>query len=203
MSTIMSTLSSMSVTIVMLYGINNKSNNDNNNNNNNGRILLSEYENNNMNSERILIFIGMILGWTASLIYISSRIPQLKLMVMTKAVSGINPAFFCLTFSGNLTQCLSMLINKQIYSNVSDLFSKLPWLASSGVCIFQDGLILFLIYLYNTDYYKTLSSIKNGQLDINMSYESYSKGVMMPSPHYLIINDEKYVRKKNKKKKKN
>merc|ERR1712130_754714 len=117
------------------------------------------------------------------------RIPQLKLMLNTINVSGINPAFFCLTFSGNLTQCLSMLINKQIYQNRPDFLSKLPWLVSSGICIFQDGVIIFLIYLYRANSTELI--------------HDYSKVVMLPSPHSLSANIENIKKKKKKRKKKN
>merc|ERR550539_1995910 len=42
----------------------------------------------------------MILGWFSSFIYISSRIPQLRLMTKSGCVNGINPAFFLFDFYG-------------------------------------------------------------------------------------------------------
>mmetsp|Transcript_30982 Transcript_30982/g.38045 ORF Transcript_30982/g.38045 Transcript_30982/m.38045 type:complete len:473 (+) Transcript_30982:28-1446(+) len=96
-----------------------------------------------------LLMIGIVLGWLSSIIYISSRIPQLRLMCSTKNVRGLNPWLFVLSFSGNTTQCLSMLINKQIYHNSKDMYSKLPWLLSSGVCMAQDFLIISLIWIYS------------------------------------------------------
>ena len=177
MSTIMSTMSSMTMTCVTLYGLNS----NRMNHSTQRRLLLQNGDGD--SDAHLLLMIGMILGWCSSFIYISSRIPQLRLMITTMNVSGINPAFFCLTFSGNLTQCLSMLINKQIYANAADFASKLPWLVSSGICIFQDGLILFLIYLYRARHPK--QSKKR-----SMEIKEYSKGVMMPSPHYLIQENE-------------
>merc|ERR1712228_255573 len=87
-------------------------------------------------------------GWIATFIYIASRFPQLRIMMKSKDVSGINPLFFILTSSGNMTQLLSMIINKQIYENQSHFVSKLPWLVASSTCMLQDGFILFLIYFY-------------------------------------------------------
>eukprot|EP01083_Nonionella_stella_P214497 772860_1 len=193
MSTIMSTLSSMTTTVVMMYGLQSVQYTADNDAHNTGRVLLDTSHNVNHSGDS-LIMIGMMLGWASSIIYISSRIPQLKLMMNTKAVSGINPLFFVLTFSGNLTQCLSMLVSKEIYTNQKDLFSKLPWLASSGVCIFQDGLIIFLIWLYHVEVKRT-SKLKH-------KYVSRSKGVMMPSPHYLVPMDPDHTKEKRKKHKK-
>ena len=147
MQTIMSTLSSMSMTLVMLYGLNLSVSEDEAVHR--SRVLLSEQGQEVEKQLAPALVMGMALGGASSLIYISSRIPQLRLMVRSKDVSGLNPAFFCLTFSGNVTQCLSMLVNRQIYTHAHDLLSKLPWLASSGICIFQDAPILFLVYLYS------------------------------------------------------
>eukprot|EP01084_Bolivina_argentea_P041617 76805_1 len=185
-STVLSTLS-MSITVVMLYGINTNHNSYEHNYGNSQRILLSEIEITSNDQIQVLMMLGMLLGWTSCLIYASSRIPQLKLMLNTKDVSGINPMFFGLTFAGNLAQCLSMLINKQIYQYSHDLYSKLPWLLTAAVCMIQDGTILFLIYLYKSNRYKTLS-------DIN----SYSKVFMVKSPHYLVTNEEYNHRKRTK-----
>merc|ERR1711997_464648 len=94
------------------------------------------------------MMIGMILGWISTFIYIASRFPQLSIMLKSKDVSGINPLFFVLTFSGNFAQVLSMLINKEMYQNGSTFVSKAPWLIGASVCSMQDAFILFLIYLY-------------------------------------------------------
>ena len=215
MSTIMSVLSS-TATIVMIYGKMHRNVNDNDGVDlSSSRQLLGEIEVAAKSQVDILMMIGMILGWVSSFIYISSRIPQLRLMLKTKDVSGLNPAFFCLTFSGNLTQCLSMVINKQIYHHQKDFVSKLPWLVSSGVCIFQDGFILFLIYLYSG--YASQSQLKiisdNKQNETHKVTASHSKGIMLPSPHYVITRQQndngnnkddgkKKKKKKHKKKKK-
>ncbi|ETO35201.1 hypothetical protein RFI_01875 [Reticulomyxa filosa] len=96
----------------------------------------------------ILDKIGLILGWMCTFIYISSRIPQLKLMLTTRKVQGLNPLFFYLTLTGNFTQCISMLIMPDIYHHSSTLITMLPWLLSSSICMFQDSLILFLLYWF-------------------------------------------------------
>jgi uncharacterized protein with PQ loop repeat len=100
-------------------------------------------------AESVNLMFGLILGWLSTIIYIASRIPQMKLMMLSKDVTGLNGFFFLLTFSGNLTQCLSMLVSREIYSNLADLISKLPWLLSASVCMFQDLFILVLIYYYS------------------------------------------------------
>eukprot|EP00484_Ammonia_sp_Unknown_P021839 CAMPEP_0197029826 /NCGR_PEP_ID=MMETSP1384-20130603/9198_1 /TAXON_ID=29189 /ORGANISM="Ammonia sp." /LENGTH=565 /DNA_ID=CAMNT_0042459063 /DNA_START=116 /DNA_END=1813 /DNA_ORIENTATION=+ len=152
-STVLATLSSMSLNLVMLYGLNQSDYSGS------SRLQYEEYQVpisrrllhssiSSLSHVNILMFIGVILGWLSSVIYISSRIPQLRLMMKEKEVSGLNPAFFCLTFAGNATQFLSMLINRQIYHDRSDFIAKLPWLMSASVCMLQDAFILFLIYLY-------------------------------------------------------
>eukprot|EP00483_Globobulimina_turgida_P002847 UN02852 len=129
----------MSITVIMLYAINTNHDNHEHNQRNAQRVLLTDIEITSDNQVQVLMMMGMVLGWAACVIYVSSRIPQLTLMLNTKVVSGINPMFFALTFSGNLAQCLSMLINKQIYQFSDDLFSKLPWLLTSGICMMRDG----------------------------------------------------------------
>eukprot|EP01084_Bolivina_argentea_P310072 536439_1 len=142
--TIISTLTSMTVTVVMLYGLQSDSTESvSNYNHQSARVLLQ-----NKNFEDEMLMVGIIIGWIAAFIYIVSRIPQLRLMLKTKDVSGINPLFFGLTFSGNMTQCLSMVISKKIYNNQSDFISKLPWLVTAACCMLEDGFILVIIYLY-------------------------------------------------------
>merc|ERR1712019_206006 len=107
----------MSMTIVMLYNVSHMNGQGQGieHSDDTSRVLLSEVEE--VVGMSLWYVAGIALGWASSLIYISSRFPQLSLMMRSKDVSGINPAFFCLTFTGNLTQCLSMLINRQIYTD--------------------------------------------------------------------------------------
>ena len=77
--------------------------------------------------------------------------------------------------------------------------SKLPWLVSSGVCIFQDGFILFLIYLYSGPYGTSQSLINVIDADINASR---SKGIMLPSPCVIVDYPKKHKKRKYKKHKK-
>jgi len=113
--------------------------------------VVSNSNNNTHNvhsTQSMLYAIGVIFGWLCTGIYVSSRIPQLKLMLSTKKVEGLNPLFFCLTMLGNLTQCASMLVMPGTYTKMSVFVTMLPWLISSGVCMLQDSSILFLIFLY-------------------------------------------------------
>jgi len=100
--------------------------------------------------QSMLNAIGLFLGWLCAIIYMSSRIPQLKLMLETKKVDGLNPLFFFLTFSGNLTQCASMLVMPDTYHKVDVFVKMLPWLISSGLCMLQDAFILFLVFWYKS-----------------------------------------------------
>ena len=95
-----------------------------------------------------LLLIGRILGWFSTIIYISSRIPQLKMTIETKDVANISPYLFVLTFFGNAAQCLSMLIRKVLWHDLNIVLSQLPWLLSSGLCMFQDAAIVILIFAY-------------------------------------------------------
>merc|ERR550525_1391034 len=100
----------MTVTVVMLYelNLNNVSSADSSIDSNGGDGSMRELmATNNVSTSApdsngtasTLLMIGMILGWISSVIYISSRIPQMRLMVKTKDVAGINPMFFGLTFT--------------------------------------------------------------------------------------------------------
>ena len=140
-STVLGTLSSMTMgaTVVTIYGLNH-SINSSDSMSTSSRHLLEEGTS---NVSGTLLLVGQIMGWCCAAIYIVSRIPQLKLMMKTRDVSGINPAFFCLTFTGNFSQFLSMIIKKDIYHSKSALMSKLPWICDTGGCILQDGCKLF------------------------------------------------------------
>ena len=85
--TIMSTMSSMTVTVVMLCGLNSTVSNQYDSDHSTGgamRELLATTVPDADTTANTLMMVGMVLGWISSVIYISSRIPQMRLMVRTK-----------------------------------------------------------------------------------------------------------------------
>ncbi|ETO09159.1 vacuolar membrane PQ loop repeat protein [Reticulomyxa filosa] len=114
-----------------------------------------------------LYSIGVVFGWLSASIYVTSRIPQVKLMLKTRQVRGLSPLFFCLTLAGNFTQAVSMLIVPDLYHTQSIFVEMLPWLISSSLCMFQDMFILFLVYLFRDQ------SPKDALLDDKQGVQEY------------------------------
>jgi len=151
MPKLVTTLASASVTIVMLYGFGERDNlhgqSDHSDAMHRSRTLLSTDCGDSMDSSTKAL--GVALGWACAAIYISSRIPQLALMVRSKDVGGLNPIFFLLCFMGNVFQFLSIMLKTEIYKDGTYFVDNLPWLASAGVCMLQDGMIMVLRCLYS------------------------------------------------------
>merc|ERR1719150_2567948 len=61
-------------------------------------------------SPRGLAILGETLGWVMAFTYVISRIPQMWKTLASKDVKDMSFQMFCFTFSGNLTQMLSMVV---------------------------------------------------------------------------------------------
>lgn len=95
--------------------------------------------------------LGLFLAWLMTVVYMSSRCPQLYKNYKRKSVEGINPVLFGAALMGNITYTLSILTSCQfVFSDgKTEFFMKeLPYiLGSSGTVIF-DVLYFYQRYIY-------------------------------------------------------
>ncbi|KAK6204727.1 PQ loop repeat-domain-containing protein [Scheffersomyces amazonensis] len=94
---------------------------------------------------------GLILAWSCTAVYVSSRCPQLYKNYLRKSVEGISPLLFGAALLGNLTYTLSILTSCEfVYADDRSNFvmKELPYiLGSSGTIIF-DIAYFYQKYLY-------------------------------------------------------
>lgn len=95
--------------------------------------------------------LGLFLAWLMTVVYMSSRCPQLYKNYKRKSVEGINPVLFGAALIGNITYTLSILSSCQfVYSDgKTEFFMKeLPYiLGSSGTVVF-DVMYFYQRYIY-------------------------------------------------------
>lgn len=88
--------------------------------------------------------VGIVLGWTMTMVYFSSRFPQMVKMLKDEQIEGVSKSMFVMTFSGNLTYCAAVLIRSLEWEY---LLSKLPWLVDGLGTMVQD-LAILILYSY-------------------------------------------------------
>ncbi|KAL6452880.1 YPQ2 Probable vacuolar amino acid transporter YPQ2 [Candida maltosa Xu316] len=112
--------------------------------------------------------LGLFLAWGCTVVYCSSRCPQLYKNYQRKSVEGISPLLFASALMGNLTYTLSILTSCDfVYGENSHDFiiKELPYiLGSSGTIIFD------IAYFYQKYLYRN-----NGQNTNTMTLESWSE----------------------------
>ncbi|KAI5952769.1 hypothetical protein KGF54_003636 [Candida jiufengensis] len=107
------------------------------------------------NTQTITLFsnfpIGRILAWGCTIVYCSSRCPQLYKNYKRKSVEGISPLLFGSALLGNLTYTISILTSCSFVlgeNRYSFIWEELPYiLGSSGTIIF-DAAYFYQKYLY-------------------------------------------------------
>ncbi|KAI3405293.2 hypothetical protein KGF56_001905 [Candida oxycetoniae] len=96
--------------------------------------------------------LGLVLAWGCTLVYCSSRCPQLYKNYKRKSVEGISPLLFGSALVGNLTYTLSILTSCSFvvgHQRAQLMYQELPYiLGSSGTIIFD------LVYFYQKRLYK-------------------------------------------------
>ncbi|GAB5365442.1 hypothetical protein AAMO2058_001058300 [Amorphochlora amoebiformis] len=88
--------------------------------------------------------IAFITGWSMTLYYTISRVPQILLIARERKVEGLSPVMFIMTFLGNITYMLQVI---SVSTDMDFLRDKIPWLVQAGLCIIQDMFVLAL-YVY-------------------------------------------------------
>ena len=93
--------------------------------------------------------IGTIFGWFSSLVYISSRIPQVQLNFKNKFVANLSPFYFICAVLGNLTYLASLGIRSL---NGNFLWMQAPWILGAFGPLFCDitTLIQMMVFGFST-----------------------------------------------------
>ncbi|KAI5961021.1 uncharacterized protein KGF55_004288 [Candida pseudojiufengensis] len=106
--------------------------------------------------------LGRILAWGCTIVYCSSRCPQLYKNYKRKSVDGISPLLFGSALLGNLTYTLSILTSCSFVlseNRSSFLLEELPYiLGSSGTIIF-DAAYFYQKHLYKDSGINTSTTI--------------------------------------------
>lgn len=101
--------------------------------------------------------LSLILAWACTVIYCSSRLPQLWKNFQRKSVDGISPVLFGAALVANVTYTLSILVSCDfIYSDSKSSFiaNELPYiLGSSGTIMFD------LAYFYQRALYRRMPTV--------------------------------------------
>ncbi|CAG8537109.1 6125_t:CDS:2 [Acaulospora morrowiae] len=86
-----------------------------------------------------------VCGWISTLLYLGSRIPQIIKNYTTKSTEGLSLAMFCYAVLGNITFCLSIILNSTDYEY---LIINFAWLLGSGGTLIFDFIIFAQFYMY-------------------------------------------------------
>jgi uncharacterized protein with PQ loop repeat len=107
---------------------------------------------------------GWIVGWIMSLLYLSSRLPQISQMMKSQSVDGLSTGMFALTMSGNAAFVISILSRSL---DMGFILEKLPWLVDAIGTIVQDCFVLMLFSKFRSKQVRKLgfgSSSSSGGL---------------------------------------
>ncbi|GLJ32886.1 hypothetical protein SUGI_0662290 [Cryptomeria japonica] len=95
--------------------------------------------------------IGLLFGWTSSMLYLSSRASQFLKNRSRKSVEGLSLGMVSCAVMANLTYGGSILM---LITSWEDLFAKLPWLLGSLGTVSLDIIILMQAYYFSCRYGK-------------------------------------------------
>ncbi|KAK6498508.1 hypothetical protein TWF481_011096 [Arthrobotrys musiformis] len=81
--------------------------------------------------EDTLRLLGIIIGWSSTFLYLSSRLPQIYLNHKRRSVSGLSPLLFFAAFCGNFFYSSSLLLNPSAWHNIPS-FGEGGWVGEDG-----------------------------------------------------------------------
>nr|XP_031539597.1 lysosomal amino acid transporter 1 homolog isoform X1 [Vicugna pacos]XP_031539599.1 lysosomal amino acid transporter 1 homolog isoform X1 [Vicugna pacos] len=113
-----------------------------------GRTLLSVEPGNKPFTKQEVI--GFVIGSISSVLYLFSRLPQIRTNFLRKSTQGISYSLFALVMLGNTLYGLSVLLkNPEVgQSEGSYLLHHLPWLVGSLGVLLLDTVISIQFLLY-------------------------------------------------------
>ena len=88
---------------------------------------------------------GTLFGWIATVIYISSRIPQITKNAQLHSVGDLSPFYFFLSITGNLTYCISVFL-RSIEGDY--LWKQTPFIAGAMGPLICDFIVLLQMAIY-------------------------------------------------------
>lgn len=102
---------------------------------------------------------GLVLAWSCTFVYMSSRCPQLYKNYKRKSVEGISPILFGSALLGNLTYTLSILTSCNFLfgdSKLTFIWKELPYILGSSGTILFDIAYFYQRYIYRDSGKNTL-----------------------------------------------
>lgn len=96
--------------------------------------------------------IGFVIGSVSSVLYLLSRLPQIRTNFLRKSTQGVSYSLFALVMLGNTLYGLSVLLkNPEVgQSEGSYLLHHLPWLVGSLGVLLLDTVISIQFLMYRT-----------------------------------------------------
>lgn len=92
--------------------------------------------------------IPQLFGWASAILYLSSRIPQIKMNFDSKSTEGLSFVMFFFSVMGNVFYCLSIFLNS---TDCDYLLENLPWIVGSGGTLVFDFIIFAQFYSYKNN----------------------------------------------------
>jgi solute carrier family 66 (lysosomal lysine-arginine transporter), member 1 len=89
--------------------------------------------------------VPQFFGWFSAICYVCSRFPQILKNKREESTQGLSLLMFCLGMVGNLSYCVSILLQS---TETHYILQNLPWLVGSGGTLILDVFIAFQFYLY-------------------------------------------------------
>ncbi|CAH1766388.1 17882_t:CDS:2 [Entrophospora sp. SA101] len=114
-----------------------------------------------LNASEISI-LSQLFGWASAILYLSSRIPQIKMNFDSKSTEGLSFVMFFFSVMGNVFYCLSIFLYSTDYDY---LLENLPWIVGSGGTLGFDFIIFAQFYLY-----RNKNGINNVQNSSNTAF---------------------------------
>ncbi|KAF3174994.1 hypothetical protein TWF225_009091 [Orbilia oligospora] len=81
--------------------------------------------------EETIRILGIVIGWSSTFLYLSSRLPQIYLNHKRRSVSGLSPLLFLAAFCGNFFYSSSLLLNPSAWHNIGP-FGEGGWVGEDG-----------------------------------------------------------------------
>ncbi|KAI9294909.1 PQ-loop-domain-containing protein [Neoconidiobolus thromboides FSU 785] len=92
--------------------------------------------------------LGVLLGWTSTLLYWGARVPQIFKNYQRKSVEGLSMSLFLFCMIGNSSFSLSVLLHPNS-KDFDFILKNLPWIMGSAGTITVDLIVFAQFYFYN------------------------------------------------------
>jgi uncharacterized protein with PQ loop repeat len=92
------------------------------------------------------VYIGSVIAWITSILYILGRVPQIKLNIERRSTEGLSMLMYVFTICGNSFYFLTVITYS---TEMSYILLNLPWLIMSIITISMDLFVIYQSYMYN------------------------------------------------------